>query len=208
MKAPVLVAAAFASAALVGASVSGCNSTKTSAPSTSSTSSSSPTSATASAGGPQSSTPSQSTDYTTLLLKASDIGGSEPWKADPPTPNPDGQPGAEGVYTNESGTRAVDIIIQVWKDAPQARLALTGGKGSLPKVVTGTPQPVDVGDGGTLVSGTKPDGSQALTVLLFTQGKAFVDMTVGSAPDDPAPPDNVIDLGRQQASNIESGLPA
>ncbi len=150
----------------------------------------------------------QSTDYTALLLKASDIGGSEPWKADPPTLNPDGQPGAEGVYTNESGTRAVDIIIQVWKDAPQARLALTGGKGSLPKVVTGTPQPADVGDGGTLVSGTKPDGSQALTVLLFTQGKAFVDMTVGSAPDDPAPPDNVIDLGRQQASNIESGLPA
>ena len=111
------------------------------------------------------------------------------------------------TFRNEPGTRAIFDSILVFSDAAQAQAGLNGGKQSLTNQVTGTPQPVDVGTGGTLVSGTKPDGSQAITALLFTEGKAFVDMVFSSAPDDPVPPDAAIELAQKQDSTIKQGLP-
>ena len=206
MKKGLLALAILAAVALVGATA-GCggddkastSSEKPSASSTPSTSSETPQPTSAAA---------EPADYTGLLITASDIPGTETWTSDPPKQNPDGTPGAEVAFTNDSKTRAIDVIIQVWRDPAQAQLALTGGKDSLPKVVTGTPQAVDVGTGGTLVSGTKPDRSQALAVLVFTEGKTFVDMVFAGATDDPPSTDMIIALGRKQADAIRDGLPA
>ena len=40
-------------------------------------------------------------------------------------------------------------------------------------------------------------------MLLFTEGKAFTTLEFDSAPDDPVPPDGVIDLGQKQDTAIE-----
>ena len=137
-----------------------------------------------------------------------DISGSERWVVDTPPKLNEAGAGTEVTFRNEAGTRAIFDGILIFSDASQAQTGLDGGKKSLTNEVTGTPQPVDVGTGGTMVSGTKPDGSQAITALLFTEGKAFVDMVFCSAPDDPVPPDAVIDLGQKQDTAVKNGLPA
>ena len=149
-----------------------------------------------------------STGYSALLINVTDIPGNERWVVDTPPKPTEAGPGAEVTFRNEAGTRAIFDSILIFSDASQAQTGLDGGKKSLTNEVTGTPQPVDVGTGGTMVSGTKPDGSQAITALLFTEGKAFVDMVFSSAPDDPVPPDAVIDLGQKQDTAIKNGLPA
>ena len=208
-KTPKIAMATIASAALLATAATGCGGDKstTSASSVSSTTTSSPTPTTGGVGGATSATPA-STDYTKLLIEASDIPGTKRWTADPPVLNPDGTPGAKGLYHNASGSGAIAVIIQILDNASQAPGALDDGKKALPNVVTGTPSPVDVGTGGTLVQGMTPDGKNSMTVLLFTEGKAFVDMTFASGPDDPAPLDKVIDLGRKQDTAISNGLPS
>lgn len=206
---PKLAMAAIASAVVLAAAAVGCagNESATTSSSSASATSSSQTPTTSKGGGATSTTP-QSTDYTQLLIKVSDIPGTKRWSADPPTLNPDGQPGAKGLFRNASGSGAIAVVIQVLASAAQAPTALDAGKKALPDVVTGTPSPIDVGTGGTLVQGKTPDGKKSMTVLLFTEGKAFVDMTFASGPDDPAPLDKVIDLGRKQDTYIRDGLPS
>jgi hypothetical protein len=63
-----------------------------------------------------------------------------------------------------------------------------------------------VGTGGTMVSGTAPAGSKAVTVLLFTEGKAFVNLEFASPPNDPVPPQFVTDVGQKQDTAIKNGL--
>ena len=47
-----------------------------------------------------------------------------------------------------------------------------------------------MGTGGTMVSGTAPEGSKAVTVLLFTEGKAFVNLEFDGPPNGPVPPNS------------------
>jgi hypothetical protein len=64
-----------------------------------------------------------------------------------------------------------------------------------------------VGTDGTVVSGSSPDGSNAVTVLLFTEVRAVVRLEFGSAPGDPMPPQVVSDVGNKQEIAIRAGLP-
>jgi hypothetical protein len=70
----------------------------------------------------------------------------------------------------------------------------------------GTPAPAAVGTAGTMVSGTAADGSKAVTVLLFTEGKAFANLEFDSPPNDPEPPQFVADVGQKQDTAIKNGL--
>ena len=203
-----LAVVALASATLVGAAVAGCtsNNKSSTSPTTSPSSSSAMSSASSAPAQSTSATPA-ATDYSGLLIKLTDISGNERWVIDtPPKPNEAG-PGAEVTFRNEASTRAIFDGILIFSDASQAQTGLDGGKKSLSNEVTGTPRPVDVGTGGTMVSGTKPDGSQALTALLFTEGRAFVDMVFSSAPNDPVPPDAAVELAQKQDDAIKHGLP-
>jgi hypothetical protein len=184
----------------------GCSSNSSSTASSSSSASSSKqataTSATASAS-------AEPSDYSTLLIKATDIVvPNDTFTAMPATPNPGGQPGVSGGFTNAAGNRVIGDTIMILPDASAAATALDGAKSSLSSNVTGAPQPASVGSNGMIVSGPSPDKSKAVTVLLFTEGKAFTTVEFDSAPDDPVPPEIVTDIGQKQDDTIKNGLPA
>jgi hypothetical protein len=207
MKVSGIAAAGLTATALlaIGVSVGGCSSNN----STSSGSASSKTSSSTSSA--QTSQTAIAGDYSNLLIKPTDITvpGDTFTLAQPPMQNPNGQPGVAAVFTNSDGTRQIGDTILVLPDASAAATALEGAKASLGSVVTGgTPQPVAVGTGGTMVSGTSPDGSKAVTVLQFTEGKAFATLEFDSAPTDPVPPEVLTDVGQKQDTAIKDGLPS
>ena len=188
---------------VVGVSVGGCGTNKSST-------TSSPGSATASATSGTTSSPGSapSADYTGLLIKDSDIVlPGDAFTAQPPTQNPNGQPGVAILFSNQNDTRKIGDDILVLPDADTAVSELDEEKAALGNVVTGgTLAPAAVGTGGTMVSGTSPDGSRAVTVLLFTEGRAFTNLEFDSPPNDPVPPGFVVDVGQKQDTAIKNGL--
>jgi hypothetical protein len=205
MKIPMIALAGLAATSMVvGVSVVGCGGNKSSTTSSSGSATSSSSSATAS------SSSAQTADYTGLLIKASDISlPGDTFTAQPPIQNPNGQPGVATVFSNQNDTRKIGDDILILPDPDQAVSELDEEKAALGNIVTGgAPAPAAVGTGGTMVSGTSPDGSKAVTVLLFTQGKAFTNLEFDSAPNDPVPPAFVTDVGQKQDTAIKNGLPA
>jgi hypothetical protein len=206
MKIPMIAVVGLAATTMVvGVSVVGCGSNKSSTTSSSGSSTSS-----ASKSATSSSSSAQTADYTGLLIKASDITlPGDTFTDPPPIQSPNGQPGVATVFTNQTDTREISDDILILPDAPGAVNALNGSKAALGNTVTGgTPAPAAVGTGGTMVSGTTPDGSKAMTVLLFTEGKAFTNLEFLSAPNDPMPPQFVTNVGQKQDTAIKNGLPA
>jgi hypothetical protein len=143
------------------------------------------------------------------LVKASDIPApGDTFTAQPPTLNPNGKDGVATVFANQNDTREIGDSILVLPDASAANTALDGSIGTLGSAVTGgTPQSAQVGSSGTVVSGTSPDGTKSVTLLLFTEGRAFVTLEFDGAPNDPVPPEGVTDVGQKQDAAIKNGLP-
>jgi hypothetical protein len=205
MKIPMIALAGLAATSMVvGASVVGCAGNKSSTTSSSgSATASSSTSATSSASS------AAAADYTALLIKASDITlPGDTFTGQPPIQNPNGQPGIAQILGNQNDTRHVGATILILPDPDQAVSELDEEKAALGDTVKGgTPAPAAVGTGGTVVSGTAPEGSKAVTVLLFTEGKAFVNLEFDSPLNDPVPPQFVTDVGQKQDTAIKNGLP-
>ena len=65
---------------------------------------------------------------------------------------------------------------------------------------------VDVGVDGTTITGTSPDRSKGVTVLLFTEGKAFVSLEFDGPSYALAPPEFIHDVGDKQDAAIKKGL--
>ena len=168
-------------------------------------SSSSPTSAASSAPASGSAQP-QSGDYAKLLIKPTDIEAPMTFTASPPVANPDGKPGAAVTFSGPENSRVITDTILVFDDPAGATSALDAAKAGLGDVVKGTPKPVDVGTGGTTVDGNSPDKSKGKTVLLFTEGRAFVTLEFDAPPDLFPPPEFVTQLGQKQATAIKNGL--
>lgn len=81
------------------------------------------------------------------------------------------------------------------------------GAGALgSSVVGGTPAPASIGTDSLVVSGTSPDGTKSVTVLLFTQGNAFTTIEFDSGTEDPVPPEVVVDIADKQTQKIAAGL--
>ncbi|WP_418002706.1 hypothetical protein ACNO8X_22010 [Mycobacterium sp. PDNC021] len=200
MKARMTVAVA-ASIALVAA-MSGCS--KDSAPPAASKSASSSSSSSTSA---TSAAPAQPADYTALLIKGADLVAPEVFTAGEATQNPSGNPGVATAFSNPDGTHVVGDTILILPDPAAATAALEAAKAGLgTNVVGGAPAPIEAGTGGTTVSGNSPDGSKSVTVVLFTEGKAFVTLEFDGPKDADAPPDFVKDVAQKQAAAIKSGL--
>jgi hypothetical protein len=199
----IAVAGLAATTMIVGVSIVGCGSNKSS---TTSSSGSAVSSASNSAASSASSAPTA--DYTALLIKASDVTlPGDTFTAQPPTQNPNGQPGVATVFSNQNDTREIGNDILILPDADAAVSELDLEKAVLGNIVTGgTPAPTAVGTAGTMVSGRSPDGSKAVTVLLFTEGKAFTNLEFDSPPNDPVPPQFVTDVGQKQDTAIKNGL--
>jgi hypothetical protein len=117
--------------------------------------------------------------------------------------NPNGQPGVEAVYTHRDGSRQITSTILVLPDSQAATAALDAQRAVVAgEVANSQTQPADVGSAGTMVSGMSPDGSRSVTVLSFVQGNAATTIEFAGAPNDPAPADLVLELGRKQDTAI------
>ena len=211
MKIPMMaLAGVAATSVVVGVSVVGCAGNKSSTTSSSgSATSAGSSSAAPSAGTPTSSSSSAAAaDYTALLIKAGDITlPGDTFTGQPPIQNPNGQPGAAQIFGNQNDTRHVGATILILPDPDQAVSELDEEKAALgDSVKGGTPAPAAVGTSGTIVSGTAPEGSKAVTVLMFTEGKAFVNLAFDSPLNDPVPPQFVTDVGQKQDTAIKNGL--
>src|ERR1700737_4016066 len=203
MKIPVIALAGLAATILVvGVSVVGCASNKSSTTSSSGSAASSGSSSAASSW----SSPA-SAAHTALLIKASDIPlPGDTFTGQPPIQNPNGQPGVAQIFSNQNDTRHIGDTILILPDADQAVSELDLEKAALGDLVKGgTPAPAAVGTGGTMVSGSAPDGAKAVTVLLFTERKAFTNLQFDSPLNDPVPPQFVTDVGQKQDTAIKNG---
>jgi hypothetical protein len=149
----------------------------------------------------------QPTDYIALLIKASDINAPETFTASPPTKNPNGQLGAATTFSDDDQSHVITDTIQILPDPAAAANALDAVKTTQSKTLHGKPASTDVGTGGTTISGSSPDRSKGVTVLLFTEGKALVTLEFDGPPYALAPPDFITDVGRKQDTAIKNGLP-
>ncbi len=204
MKIPMIALAGLAATSMVvGVSLVGCAGNKSST-----TSSSGSAASAGSSSATSSSSSAETADYTALLIKANDITlPGDTFTGQPPIQSPNGQPGVAQIFGNQNDTRHVGVTILILPDPDQAVSELDEEKAALgDSVKGGTPAPAAVGTGGTTVSGTAPDGSKAVTVMLFTEGKAFVNLEFDSAPNDPVPPQFVTDVGQKQDTAIKNGL--
>jgi hypothetical protein len=197
------VAAWAVATIMLGAATTGCgNDHKTSSPASSS-------SAASSTGSSAVTSPSaaQPRDYSALLIKPSDINGdfTAPQR---PVLNPNNAPGVAQLFANGDKSRRIWDTISILADPAAAAAELDNIKTDYAGKVSGTWQPVDVGSNGAMISGTSPDNSQAVTVLLFTGGKALVNLEFDSAPNDPIDPGVATDIGRKQDATIKNGLPS
>jgi hypothetical protein len=148
-----------------------------------------------------------------LLIKSTDIvvPGDTFTSLTPPAPNPTG---IDETFINQNGSRQISDKIFVYPDAAAATQArdLTAQTLTDPDlgVKGGTPTPVDVGTGGTIVSGTtgKADSPKSKSSILFIEGRALVSIDFESPANDPVPQDFVLDIARKQDAAIKAGLPA
>ncbi|QRY52012.1 hypothetical protein [Mycolicibacterium septicum] len=152
---------------------------------------------------------SQASDYSHLLLQAEDVSiPPDSFTARSSNVNPDGQSGASALFVNTDDTRAIADTILIYPDAETAAATLKQASAAVSTMVTGgQPQPVPVGSNGTVISGTAPDGKKAVTLLMYTQGRAVVRLEFDSNPDDPVSPQTVASVGRMQQIALRIGLP-
>ncbi|BBY12719.1 hypothetical protein [Mycobacterium marseillense] len=191
-----IVAAGAASAGCGGAHESSSPSATESSPAAS------PTGSGAVTGPP----PGQPNDYGFLLIKPSDVGGGLTAPQSPML-NPNNEPGVAQLFANPDSSRRLWDTIVVTADPSAAAAELAGSKSDYAGKVVGDWRPLAVGANGAVVSGASPDNSQAMTVLLFTEGKALVTLEFDSAPNDPFDPAATLDIARKQDAAITKGLP-
>ncbi|WP_445160977.1 hypothetical protein ACTXG5_22985 [Mycobacterium sp. Dal123C01] len=214
-KVSVAAAGLAATTLVVGAAVTGCGSDKSPSPSSSTKSSTSTSSAAPSSAAPTSSSgAAQPSDYSNLLIKATDIVVPGDSFTGPKTRQlTDPAPGIEGVFTNQAGARTVIDSLLVYPDpgaADKDRDSLTKSyvdpqNGA---IKGGTPAPADVGVGGTIISGPSADGTKAKTSVIFGEGKVVALVEFESAPNDAVPPEVALDVARKQDAAIKAGLPS
>jgi hypothetical protein len=186
-----VIAGVVAASTLTVVSVAGCSShSKSSAPTS----------------GSATTTHAQLSDYTTLLIKASDINAPEPFTASPAVKNPNGQQGATTTFSDQDHSHAIIDTIQVLPDPAAAANALDSARAMQHETLQAKPMSVDVGVDGTTITGTSPDRSKGVTVLLFTEGKAFVSLEFDGPSYALAPPEFIHDVGDKQDAAIKKGL--
>jgi hypothetical protein len=121
--------------------------------------------------------------------------------------NPTNTAGVAQLFANSDNRRRIGDTILIVASPAIAAVAAANTRANYGGKVIGSWQPIDVGSNGAMLSGTSPDKSRAVTVLLFTEGRALVNLEFDSAPDDPI--DNAVatEIGRKQADAIKAALP-
>ncbi len=154
-------------------------------------------------------TGSHLTDYEYLLLQAEDLSDSEDTFAERSSDStPNGVPGASTLFVNTDDTRAISLTVAVYPGAPTAEATLREAVATSGTVLTGgTPEPFGVGTEGTAIKGTSPDGTKAVTLVLFTHDNVLARLQFDSAPDDPATDNFVNEIAKMQQVALRVGIP-
>jgi hypothetical protein len=94
--------------------------------------------------------------------------------------------------------------------ADQAKLAENAAKSEVLKhFKSGYLQhTVPLGDGGVYFSGKTTDGSQSLTVVLFSEGKVLASLSFSSAANDPLPIALAKQISVKQDAKIKNNPPS
>ena len=135
-------------------------------------------------------------DYTNLLIDPNAVVDTLAYFPGAKTPNPGGLPGASVVYSHRDG-RTITDSVWVLADPAAATAAMAKVTGAF-QVTNPKTEPVTVGTGGQLISGTSPDGTQSRSLLSFTHGNAASTIEFTGPANDPVPTDLVIELGAAQ----------
>lgn len=197
-------AVAGLTAVTLALSVDGCSSKPT--PSTAGHGSA-PTSTAGQGSAAPSSAATQPSEYARLLIQATDIAAPEAFTASPPTSNPNGQPGVATTFSTQDGIHVIHDTIQVLTDPAAATKALNAAKDAQANTLKHpATQPSNIGSGGTTLMGNLLDRSKGVTILMFTEGKAFVTLQFDGPADSLAPPDFVNDVGQKQDAAVKKGL--
>jgi hypothetical protein len=203
-------AACLAATALtVGLTVVGCSKDESSTPATSSASSSatstSPTTSTSTSA--ESSPAAAPNDYSSLLIPATEVGVTAVAQG-PAQVNPGGNPGVGQAFANPDGSHRVVDTILVLPDAASADSNFESNDATMREAVTGAPQPVDIGTKGSIATGTSPDGTKAVTVVMFSEGRALVNISFEGAPGDGIPQVLALQIAHKQDDAVKAGLPS
>jgi hypothetical protein len=145
-------------------------------------------------------------DYTQLLIKASDIKAPDAFTAGPATNNPNGQRGAMVTFTDQDHTHSIIDTIQVLPDAEATATALDSAKALHRETLRTKSLNAEVGVGGVTISGLPQDRSKGVTVLLFTEGTAMVTLEFEGPSFVLAPPEFVTEVGQKQDDAVKKGL--
>jgi len=145
-------------------------------------------------------------DYTKLLIKASDIKAPDTFTAGPTTKDPNGQLGATTTFTDQDQSHVIIDTIQILLNPEAAANQLDSAKSIHHESLLAKPLGAEVGVGGVTISGLSPDRSKGVTVLLFTEGKALVTLEFDGPSFALAPTDFVTDVGQKQDEAIKKGL--
>jgi lipoprotein LpqH len=193
----------------LGLVVAGCG--KQDEASTKSSASSAAASTTTTSSSAPPSNPPAAADYSALLIKAEALPTpGAPFVGDPPVVNPAGRPGVSQFFRAEDNSGTINDTILLADSAEQAGQILQTTEEGLGASVIGTPAPMpSVKADAAMTAGTSPDGSKAVTVLLFTEQIAVVTIEFDNAPGDftPVPIDFVEAVGIVQQDAIRTGLP-
>lgn len=143
-------------------------------------------------------------DYTLLIIDPNVVVDTLAYTPGSITANPGGQPGAAKVYTHRDG-RSITDTVWVLPDAAAATAAATAAQNAA-GIANPKSEPVQVGTGGTFISGTSADGTQSLGLLTFTQGNAASSIAFAGPANDPPDATLATELGQAQEALIKSRM--
>ncbi len=143
-------------------------------------------------------------DYTLLVVDPNSAFDTLAYVAGPVTVNPAGQPGAAKTYTHRDG-RSITGTVWVLPDPAAATAAVTAAQ-SAAGIANPTSVPLQVGTGGTFISGTSADGTQSLGLATFTEGNAASAIAFAGPANDPPDTTLATDLALAQDALIKNQL--
>ncbi|MEW5808555.1 MAG: hypothetical protein AB1925_03800 [Actinomycetota bacterium] len=152
-------------------------------------------------------TASAAPDYTTLPVNPNVSTDSTAYVAVPPVLDPDGQQGVEQEFNHRDGSRGITTKILVLASPQAATDAMNAWRDGLGGVVANPKsESVDVGTAATWATGTSPNGTQSVGVLMFTRGNAAVDVQFDGPVNDPVPADLATQYGKDQVAALDRQL--
>ena len=138
-------------------------------------------------------------DLAALAVDPNVITDSSAYIPQPPLFDPNGVTGVEQTFSHRDGSRLITDTLLMLPDPPSALAAMEADRSaSVTPLMHQKTTSAPVGQNGTLSTGTSPDGSHSVTVLLFTHGSTAAQIRFQGDDHDPVPTDLVIDYGQRQ----------